>query len=149
MAREQRCAASTADYLDMCFGAANRTQECDEVVDHVLAPLLSKLEAVFVCMDGIEQCDDDERALMWNGISRLQKWNPFKMMVASRDDMDLSEALPRPTVRVPVDRGLNTGDIRAYIDEKLLKLSRPDQVFGDEILRQEVKSRLMRESGGM
>jgi hypothetical protein len=149
IARGERCPADAAEYLEMCFGAENRTQECDEVVNHVLAPLLRKLKALVVCIDGIEQCDDDERGKILDGIKRLQETNNFKLMVAARDDTDLSNISTGPAVRIRVDWGSNSEDIRTYIDTKLLHLSHPDRAFGDAALRQHVRDTLIGKSGGM
>lgn len=149
IALKQQCPENAAEYLDICFGAGNASQELGEVVDRILGPILSGFKALVICIDGVELCDDDERDKIWDGIRKLLKRNHFKVIVAARDDLDLSEILPGPIAHIQVDRGSNLQDIRTYIDDRLLVLLGPNQVFNDADFRCFVQNTLIEKSGGM
>lgn len=147
--RNIKCLGQTVEYLELCFGADNRTQDVNELVDLLLHPLMRSLGTSTICVDGIEDCSYDEQQKIWAGLSRLLKRQPFNFVVTLTDSTAFQSSVAIDFREIRLDQGLNTPAIAAYVDERLRSLAQPDQILADDPLRNWAREQLLTKSDGM
>ena len=143
------CPTQTVEYLELCFGAVNRTQDCSEITTLLAGLLLNHLGTLTICVDGIEDCSYDEQQKIWTGLSKLAQRKPFRFMVTGTEDMEPPTDFALPYAQIELDKGLNSSAIETYIEKRLLRLTRPNQLLGDKTLRDWARKELLAKSDGM
>ena len=138
-----------AEYLEQCFGADNRTPECNEMIEQLLAPLLGCFKKPSLCVDGIEDCSHDEQQKVWAGLSKLAQQSSVKLLVTGTDEIEIANALEPGRLQIRLDQGLNSQAIEQYIAERLRAFAERDQLLEDEGLRNWAQQELSKKSEGM
>lgn len=145
----QACPADVVQHLEGCFGAENRIQDCREITEFLLQPLLSLMAEFTICIDGIQDCSHDEQQAVRTGLNELYRWRAFNLMFTGTADLDAFATGSMPLCQIRLDEGLNASAIQAYIDQRLLELAGTGQILEDETLRHWASRELSTKADGM
>lgn len=143
------CPNEIRDQIEITFGAANRKPESWEVVNETLKPMLSAFEQVVIILDGIDLCDEEkERTDMWKYLRELLASNKMRLVVSTRDPLDISGHIPH-CLRIRVGDSLNDHDIDVYIEAQMDLQSGKGQLFHSPEQRALVKRQIQQKASGM
>ena len=108
-----------------------------QVVDEILVPLPQSFEDVTVLLDGIDQCEQSERGLLWTWLEKVLDDVPLRLLISCQDDVQMAAKLCC-TNRIRIDLDLNNSDIDIYLEEQIRRHSQPGHLMDDARLCQVV-----------
>jgi hypothetical protein len=114
----------------------------------LLQSQISQYEKAYIVIDAVDECVEDERALMLATLSEIQEVFPtLYLLTTSREidiiGYDLEDA-------VPLDITARDNDIRKYLESKLAVTSRLRSLIRSEkTLEKKIKDTLISEAKGM
>jgi len=125
-----------------------------EEVEEMLVEVMNKHFMTVICIDALDECDKASRGSLLDFLCKTQTdvVSPVKVLVTSRDDQDIKEAL-KHFANVPIVASNNRPDIIRYVDRELenaiqrKKLLRTQGV--ENTLRQTIRDTLIDGSQGM
>jgi hypothetical protein len=140
------CPSRILSTLEEAYGKKNSRLQISEVVLDLVLPLCSLLQKVTLVIDGVDECERPETNLIWKWLDKILTQVSAKVLISSQDQTSLDL---KGFDRIQIDQQYNKADIDTYIDEQIAEKSRPGQIFGDEKLRNAVKSKLQDTADGM
>lgn len=103
-----------------------------------------------ILIDGIDNAGGSRLHSTALYFRKLLKKMEFKVLISTRDDLDLPLDVARIHLASKLDGSvLNDIDIRNYVDAKLKDLARPGKLLADELLRNMVRYELLLNAKGM
>lgn len=125
-----------------------------EIVDEILVPLTYAFDALVVCVDGIDMCDEYEQTHVWSGLRKMSEQRATRgkntrTLITGQNESKLAVLMPADALRLHLDRGMISSDIEIYIDARLQERAHHRQLFHDAELRATVKKTLLQRAENM
>lgn len=140
------CSPEILSALEKAYGNEVARPVVSQVIVHLVLPLCSRLPGITLVIDGVDECKQSEVKMIWKGLDRILEEVPAKVLMSSEDQAKLDL---KGFTQIRVDQQHNKADIDTYIDEHIAGASGACQIFSDEKLRQDVKTRLQKKADGM
>lgn len=144
------CPNAMRDEVEAAFGAANRKPEAEELVIQILLPLLEQLQHIILIIDGIDACDQREKAMVCACLRRILRRVDVRMVISSEQETNVPGNLSDFKFEtLAIDQGLNSEDINLYIDDQIKSHLGRSDLFENLELQTEIKKTLKTRAGGM
>jgi hypothetical protein len=118
-------------------------QPSTKSLQETLHLILDGLHSAYIIIDSLDECIERDKLLRWIEKIALQEMDNLHMVVASRPEKDISEALESlPSVDVAVEAAKD--DIASYIEQQLVSMKK-----WDEETQATIKSKLTLGAQGM
>ncbi|KAJ7852035.1 hypothetical protein B0H14DRAFT_813177 [Mycena olivaceomarginata] len=123
-----------------------RTRPCLEETCSVLCSTVSKLSRVFIVVDALDECPEQQRDTLLRCLSALGR--TVSLMLTSRPHINVEGIIPNNLGILEIRA--NEDDMRRYIDAQMSKSSRLSKhIRNCPGLRAEIEGRIISRSGGM
>jgi len=146
------CPESVRNEIEHAFGRENSQPTVGELVDDILAPLMSSFKDILILLDGSDACEEHEQRELWEYLRRITRARSHgftaRVAVSTQDPTKVTSHLPN-TVRLRLDCDLTRIDIDAFIDQQVDSHSSKGQLLCDHSLRKLVRRTLKEKTNGM
>ncbi|KAH0538694.1 hypothetical protein FGG08_004711 [Glutinoglossum americanum] len=136
--------------IDRFYRLGTRTAADDELVS-ILYAVVKHFSKVYICIDGLDECEKDEQTTILSMISQLAQSNhtAVKVVITSREETLISTSLRGfPHLLVSADK--NSPDITAFIEETVeSNIGSGALTIRDPSLKSDIMSALIGGAGGM